>query len=60
MIPTSCPHCGRRTADNYAEKAPVGRHCWRDDAKKWAAKCGVITCACGHGHHNHTPTKAKP
>ena len=52
-FPGACPHCRRSTADNFAAKHPVGRHCHRDNAQDWVEKCLVVVCACGKTYTNY-------
>lgn len=38
-VPPKCPYCSRLTVDN-------ARHCFTDDAEKWAKSCLTIVCKC--------------
>ena len=51
-FPAACPACRRSTADNFAAKHPVGRHCHRDNAQDWVEKC-LVVCACGKTYTNY-------
>lgn len=51
--PATCPHCGRRTADNFTAPAPAGRHCHRDNTEAWRTHCLTLVCACGRTYTNY-------